>query len=346
MSMIKSHLYQYNKKTMTLDQLTHLIGSVNQITTYDAFYEKVMSLMEEGILIGIKAAGSNGLAKPLPNKFRVNKIAIHKDKSTVINHKQLQLHPSISLDYYYAKGLEEFQRDEVYIDKVNDYVKANGLPIRYHAPELSYILVQDEKWIENGVGKRLLKHIRLWDQLEVVTEADPLAFGVNKHRTQESVQRHLIIENKTTFLHLLQYVDKSEYNTIIYGQGWKITSGLHMFTRQYPFGDQHSFDYFGDLDNEGIAIFLHLREDFPIQPAEIFYNALIQAPWSKGKETQRHDPQQIQDFCACFSDGDGLGVKTEELLERLSSGYYQPQEVLSIEGLVQLLEKEHKDDKL
>jgi len=344
MDHIKAKLFKHKKKTITLDELMKIFQGIN---CYEEFYQEVQQLIEEEILDGVVASGTNARQKALFNKYRLKKSAIEVEKALIINEKIYRLHPSISLEYYFKKELKIFKEEEVYIDRINAYLKANDLPKSMLMPELSYALVGDEKWIENGIGMKVLKHLALWTRIKPIKEADPMAFAVNKKLVSKKIQRHLIVENKTPFLQLMNVIEESNYNTIIYGQGWKITGGIDMFVRQYPFGDKHEFYYFGDIDNEGIAIFLNLNQRKAIKPALEFYGNLFTKPWSKGKLNQRYDEVKVKQFIKSLTKhtkGQALSPQGEYILTMLTEGCYQPQEILSRIEIEEIVRQGVKDD--
>ena len=322
-------LLNHKTKTMTLDELTKLFGGLN---CYEDFYLEVIKLITDGVLEEVKSAGRNGLEHSLPNKYRLNKTAIKDDKKKIINNKILKTHPLIILECYFDQSIKTFREEEPFIDMINDYICKNGLPKYMLAPELSFVLTGDEKWIENGPGKIILKRLGLWNQLKIERKSDPIAFAVNEELIKRQMHKHLIVENKTPFLHLMDMLQESQYNSVIYGQGWKITSGLAMFERQYNFGAKHEFYYFGDVDKEGISIYLTLKERYGVKPAIEFYHALFNKSWSKGKINQRCSKENIQLFIECLKNemnNESNRDQPNYILDMLSKGLYQPQEILS-----------------
>lgn len=334
MDPIKSKLSKYGKKTITLDELTNLFGS---ISSYDDFFCEINKLVSEKILIDIPQAGQNGISKPLSNKYRINKSVIQDKKTKLINEKILKTSSIMSLENYFNQELGVFLEEESYIDRINDYLIKNGLPKKMLIPELSFLLVGNEKWIEDGPGKKVLKHLAIWDKLDIITEPDPVAFAVNERLKDKDIQKHLIIENKTPFLHLMNAINESEFNTVIYGQGWKIVSGLKIFEAQYPFGSSHEFYYFGDVDYEGISIFQTLKERYNAIPAFEFYQKLFDLSWSKGKENQRENRENIKDFIKLLEEISTDSIHLDHIPIMLEKGYYQPQEILSKEQLIELM---------
>ncbi len=112
-----------------------------------------------------------------------------------------------------------------YIQQVHDYLTQRGFPqSEATAPERSFHLVGDEKWIDEKGGRKLLEAIGVWEQLKVTAMPDPLMFAVHLQQVgeQQGIYRHLIVENKTTYYAILPILSSLPYATLIYGAGWKV----------------------------------------------------------------------------------------------------------------------------
>lgn len=316
---------EYKKVTITLGQLSKIFSDINN---YDEYYKEINSLVDEEILIPIKTSGDNGFLKPLSNKYKINKLKIEARKIDAINKKNISTLNEISLESYFTLPLEEFEKDMKYIDMIDAYIRCKGLPLKKLAPEISYEFTGNEKWIETGSGKQVLTRLGLWEKVVSLGVPDPIAFSINKKLLSNELHKHLIIENKSPYIHLMNIVNETIYNTIIYGQGWKITKGLELFKMQYPFGEKHEFYYFGDIDREGILIYNSLKEYFDIKPAKEFYEEFYDKKWSIGKNNQSYNSLAINSFVEDLK----TFIEDERplyIIEMLKNGYYQPQEYLT-----------------
>ena len=84
--------------------------------------------------------------------------------------------------------------------------------------------------------------------------------AVNQKGFESSIHYHLIVENKATFLALMDILKETNYTSLIYGCGWKIVSNYYMLDKQLNLKDKNEFMYFGDIDKEGISIWNSLNE--------------------------------------------------------------------------------------
>ncbi len=337
------HLFsRHKKKKIDVNELSHIFS---QITDYIAFCEEINHLVDEGILSPVKSSGYNGKSPRLFNRYTLDKSKLESDKRAIIARKNLKLHKLIHLDAYYALPFSSYEKDIVLIDKIDAYLKRVDDISELFLPELSFNLVGDEKWIQQKSGKNLLMRIGLWDKLNTLSEPSPVAYALNYKRMLEiskdnkCTECYLIVENKTTFIHAMNHIEHSSYVGVIYGQGWKILSGIGLFEKQLKTGNKKSYEYFGDVDRTGIAILQSLRRRYDVQIAVDFYAAVIPKKRYKGKVNQHLD---LPDIMAFVEDANAmLNDKSmhnfDYIIEMLKDGYYQPQEILSQEDIQSIL---------
>jgi hypothetical protein len=219
------------KKTILLSELERLVGGQ---TSYEDFALLINDLEQKGILIAVKKQGYNQKPIPLANAYRIIQSKIPADFLQEIERFQFLLDPLIKLEAYYSLPASEWTNDLPCILLINDFLKEHGLPDdEATAPERSYALVGDEKWIDDKGGKRLLERVGLWSGMNIVNLPDPLMLAVNQHVRGEKTSLHLVVENKTAFHALLGYLPDTTFCTLIYGAGWKITADIFMLDKQF-----------------------------------------------------------------------------------------------------------------
>jgi len=299
---------------------------------YETFAGIILELEREGSLTAVKSHGRNGRPVSLAYYYRINKRLLQDDNVRELHQWGMRLHPDISLDVYYGLSPDVWRADLPYIEKIDAYLKQGSLPTRQApAPQRSYELVQDEKWITDHGGQALLERLGLWEQLQIVSVNDPLMLAVNPSiEFTRKKHLHLIVENKTTFQGLLQELPGLAFSSLIWGCGRKITGNLGMLRLQYPVQDaEHELYYFGDIDLEGIRIWYDLHRKFGVQLALPFYLACLVKPPAKGKENHRFSEEALRVFTSFFST-----KQSEQLVSILGNGGYIPQETLTSEELV------------
>lgn len=353
-------LQTYGKATLWLEQLERLFEHTS--VQYREFAEAVAELEESGLLAAVRSAGRNGKRPSLANRYRVETGRLRRDHRERLQQLRLTLHPAIGLDAYFALGEAVFAADWPWIERIDRRLRADGLPREpAPAPERSFELVGDEKWLTDGGGKALLERIGLWDKLLIQPAQDPLMLAIHPQAlggaaifaasaapSFQSTARgelgssnapdtgdshkpclHLIVENKTTFHALLPVLGETLFHTLIYGCGNKIVGNIDMLPLQVPLpGREHVFYYFGDIDHSGIGIWREVAAKCGAIPALPFYRACLDKPWPLGKTGQLRRENAVESFAAYFSP-----EERERLAACLREGGYYPQETLSTQEL-------------
>jgi len=254
---------------------------------------------------------------------------LKKDYISKIEKYSFKINDEINLQEYFNLNEGELEKDLPYISKVNEYISENGLPKDYATTqERSFHITGDEKWIDEKGGKKILDRINIYDKLKIWNNSDPLMLAVNPKVYTKECHYHLIVENKATFMALMEVVGEIEFYSLIFGSGWKIVGNINMLEKQLGVSGNHKIFYFGDLDNEGISIYNSLNEKISVNLAVDFYKELLKKPYSFGKENQFRNESAIGRFISFFT--------TEEetvILDILNKGGYLPQEGLNRQEL-------------
>lgn len=304
--------------------------------SYGDFAKTIKSLEENNILIPVKSHKTNNKSIPLYNTYRINK-SYFKDK--LINQIQtfkLKADENINLQSYFSLSEHEWNRDLQYIKLIDAYVKERGFPNNEAPPpERSYEIMGDEKWIDEKGGKALLERLGIWNKLKISRNVDPLMFAINPKNINNPTNKHIIIENKSTFYDFLSSLDQTCFTSLIYGSGWKIVSNIIMLEKQLGLKNKkHKLFYFGDIDYEGISIWNTLNEKRHIIPAVTFYSKLLEKPAAQGKENQKENVGALENFIDYFSNEEGNKIKM-----LLKQRYYYPQEGLGKDEIGEIWRK-------
>jgi hypothetical protein len=327
MEAIKKILSIHPNKTITLPQMQKFMTPY--FNTYEEFSKAVLQLEAEEVLTMVKSKGRTSRTPSLALQYRIDKSLL-----SAHHHKELQyfrniLHTSISLDDYYRKDPSIWQFDLPFIQKIDDYIKTHGFPLEpVPAPERSFELVGDEKWLTEKDGKELLERVGLFERMMIIPVSEPLMFAIHPNKINCDVQLHLIVENKTTYQGLLPALCETEFSTLIYGCGKSVIKCIEQFSLQYPVEADHHFFYFGDLDREGILIWHLLNKRREVALALPFYRACLNKPQVKGKGYQREQVDAQELFLTYFSRDEQTAI-----CDLLGEGMYYPQETLKTREL-------------
>ncbi|EOS55016.1 Wadjet anti-phage system protein JetD domain-containing protein [Paenibacillus barengoltzii] len=301
---------------------------------YETFAGIVLELENEGSLGAVNSHGRNGKPLSLAYHYRIHKRLLQEEYVRELHQWSSRLHPDISLDIYYGLSPDIWRADLPYIEQIDAYLKRGSRPTRQApAPERSYELVRDEKWITDHGGQALLERLGIWEQLQIVPVSDPLMLAVNPSiRFASKKHLHLIVENKSTFQGLVPELPGMAFSSLILGYGRKIVGNLGMLRLQYPVQSaEHEIYYFGDLDLEGILIWYDLHVKFGVELALPFYQACLKKPPARGKQNHRLNEEALRAFTRRFNK-----EESNQIIAMLGEGCYIPQETLKSEELIRV----------
>ncbi|AXI00770.1 hypothetical protein DV702_14290 [Sporosarcina sp. PTS2304] len=323
---IRTFLLNLKKKTVTLHELEQFCSSLN----YATFSELILSLESDNVLTPIKSHGTNNKQPALGLGYRIHLQSLQQQFHKELVAARIQLHPFIRIETYFNLPFERWHGDYPYLKAIHAYLNRQSLPTTYAAaPERSFELVSNEKWITELGGKEVLERIELWGKLLIIPVADPLMFAINPNKVQATTQMHLIIENKTTYQALLPVLQDTDFSTLIYGVGNKIVKSIENFHHQYPvLNSEHSFYYFGDIDYAGLTIWYNLSKKVKIQPALPFYEEALSKPSPSGKQNQTRNNEAVGAFSSYFPK-----ELQQQIEQSLADGMYYPQEILQTNEL-------------
>lgn len=323
---IQEYLLALKKKTIRLAELEHLSPPGH---TYAEFADIIRFFESAGILVPVKSHGTNGKQPALALSYRIRTEPLQQDFHAELANAKIVFHPDIHLEGYLKLPYSVWKADYLYLEKIDRYLKTCPLPESFAAaPERSFELVGNEKWITDSGGKELLERIGLWAKLHILPVADPLMFAVNPLRLHDAELHHVIVENKTTYQALLPVLCDTQTATLIYGVGNKIVKSIENFRHQLPVEARHHFHYFGDIDYEGIAIWHRLTKKEPVLPALPFYELALSKQPPAGKTNQTRNEEALASFTSHFPD-----QLTDQIFHSLDEGLYYPQEIATTNEL-------------
>lgn len=320
----------FKKKTIGLSELEQMLHPF--IHSYEDFAHTVLQLEKDKLLVMVKSKGRTNRSPSLAFQYRINKSELLGDVHKELQHYRSLLHPSINLDAYYRTDPSIWKQDLPFLLKIDQYLKRFSFPTEpVPAPERSYELVGDEKWLVEKGGKEILERIGLFPLLKVIPVSEPLMLAINPGKINAKTQYHLIVENKTTYQGLLPALTETQFSTLIYGCGKAVIKSIEQFPMQYPVAANHHFFYFGDVDKEGISIWYSVHQKQAARPALPFYDACLQKQPATGKEYQRERRIANDLFLTYFP-----LEQQEQIRALLQQGKYYPQETLKTKELQQI----------
>lgn len=335
-------LRKLNVKKISLNEIKNYFD----ISEYDKLYRMVCSLIDKNIIKPVKANGKNGMKPVLFNEYYIIREEI--DYTRYKEEIHFKLNPFINTSYY-LKNMDKYIKDRRYILMMSDFLDNNReqLNTEISKNERSFQIWNEEKFIAEGGGERLLKSLGLdISFLNIYETSEPLAYYSSNKNVPQNI---LIVENKDTFYSIRKYILEGEENlifgkkisTIIYGSGKKIYKSFNDFRmcgEPYFFNRNNKFLYFGDLDYEGIGIYEGIYELFSdnveielfkeayIFMIEKYIKTCIELPSTK--EGQNKNIKDI--FLNNFNER-----HRNVISDILVSGKYIPQEILNIKDIME-----------
>ena len=237
--------------------------------------------------------------------------------------------------------MEQYEADRAPVLALNQFWKEQGALLQEEVSlnERSFQIWQEEKFLQEGNGARILKNLGLTlDSLKVYQTTEPLAYYSHCKQTPQNV---LIVENKDTFYSMRRYLLAEHQSilglsvgTLIYGAGKKIQKMVMDFSicaEPYLNVPENQFFYFGDLDYEGIAIYEGLRtrmkEICELQVFTKAYQLMLKKAVIETLPLTKAGQQATEgeNFFTAFSPSE-----QEKIKNILTARKYIPQEILTI----------------
>lgn len=304
---------------------------------YLQLYEYIMQMVDNGELLPVKRAKTNGRKPALPLSFW--KIREEQDDyAEVYEELDYRLNPQLHTEYY-RKNPQAYLKDRDKILLLSNYLDCHSelLKIPETMNERSFEIFHREKFFQEEGGLNFCKRLGISrEMLGFYETSEPLSYYSRSKKTPQNI---LFIENKDTFYDIRRYISQTgsilgkEFDTVIYGAGKGIWSTFADYVNQAEeyFGADNRLYYFGDLDYEGILIYEHLVKGNQIQIAlfKRAYEKMIEKAQSAGIENLPDTKQGqntgignvfINSFCEKIQ---------SEIWNILKSGKYIPQEILN-----------------
>lgn len=321
------------------EKIKKLKTEISEGKFYETFAIAIKELVIKEVLQEMKNSGWNGRNPELRKNYKIIK---NSPDYTDIKREIYGLNPPINIEYY-LKNPKEFIKDRDFIDIINQFLENSPHDI-VSINERAFQLFNDEKFFrdsdkERALGEKILKNLGLsYEDLNCFYSYEPFFCRFKDNYGAEEIRNILIIENKDTFWSLkkLLFEDNHDLNIhfLIYGEGNKITASFQ-FVREYGLRKKDNYFYFGDLDSEGINIFMSLKEKYPEYNIKLFKEAYLYLIYVSGekklpeiKKSQKIKEGNIETFCGYF-DPD---IK-EKIKYIIKEGFYIPQEALSFSFL-------------
>lgn len=310
--------------TITLAELEKICHAAD----YSDFVAEITGLIKSSI---IRPMGkeTNGKFPPLSSRYHICRPL---PDDSAIKDEILRLGPSFNPSGYLSHIPLYYKHREL-LRPLYEYAlhKSTELTLRMSKNERAYAIWGNEKQLDDALCQSMLRYTGWESKLNYFRTPEPfLDYLCNGAETKNILilenkdiwfsLRKLFMENKTAFS-----LYNQRFDGILYGEGKKIarSNALAGYTQE-SFLTQPALYYWGDLDYEGIGIYLMICID-QVQLFVPGYMAMLEyakaQPLSKCKTTQTAPPG-LDEFLRCFS-----RESAGEIKSILEAGKYIPQEI-------------------
>lgn len=334
---------------------SRLSGTGRSAWSYESFTRAMNKLVEEGLLVPVKASGYNGRIPPLAVRYRRTAKPVRRPPEL------FQFRSRMDLSYFTRKP-QEFYRYRDLLQAIDRYLvkTAQKKPLVWDTlNERSFQLTGDEKFLDSAEGAALLRRIQVSHaDLHCYPVSEPFFYRLLDGETEQAKSTNvLVIENKDSFHTFCRLLEQGTLilhppvGLVIYGEGNKIC-GSWPFFNEIPglAGKQIQAYYYGDLDPMGLIILRRwqkavervigenrrrdLASSLQILPAQGLYHSLLQQGQDRELQVEvTSSTGYLEPLWAQFAPE--LRRSIEELW---AGGRMIPQEALSASRLAELKE--------
>lgn len=336
MKKITEKIYLFRKKIIKLDELKDIISK----KTYIELTEAISELEKSNVIKYVKDSGLNGMTPPLYMRYHI--IPPEKDYSDILSEIK-SLHHFINAEKY-RKFPEKYGNVRNLIFTLSEYLKSKSddLKTPMSENERAYAIWHDEKILDKAENVLVLKETGVFEKLNVYSTPEPF-FDYRINSVSKNV---LIVENKDTWFTLRKImIEKGteihlfgkSFDCVLYGEGNKATRSESSIADYLALDDFNGFVYYwGDLDYEGIGIFLltaKVNGGLAIKPFVSAYEKMLCKFGNIYSDDRKKEfmcrkeqkvPKNMDGFLSCFDE------ETQKTINKyLIDGLYIPQEIIN-----------------
>lgn len=318
------------------------------ISDYRDFCRVIKGLVEEGKLKPTRGGkDTNGKIPPLAKKYRIIEEKKTYDRVDLLNEIQSKF-PLKYKGNYYKNHLDQYQMDRSYIMMMCNYHNRKDSPLKevMSHNERLYDIFNHEKDVFTRPLQTILARLGLdEDYLNFYKTPEPFIYYSSNENDKQTI---LIVENKDTWYTMRRLLQEGyeAFDTIIYGEGKKILSSIEELSdhqKSYFRNTENTYRYFGDLDDEGLNIYLSLADKVPeinIKIWQLGYDMMLKLGeennrWRLYKAQRNIGEEKIRHLFPVWNE-----ETINRLVSRFSHNEYIPQEILNYQVLKKMWTKE------
>ena len=263
---------------LTIEQLRGLAEAHDE----EDFFFQIQECMEYGLLSPVKKSPTNGnLRFPLRMKYRITHA---KAADNDVLYEIRALHSALQRDGFLLKHPEQYRNYSAQLQALSRWLFRNpGQPVAVSRKERSFEIFDEEKQMEDAGFQRLLHQLGIGAERLACydTPGDSFHDFIPVRKPEMFL---LICENKDIWYNLRRMIFEKKKTVlwgqrldgVLYGQGNQAAApnSLTEYTRFLGL-EQPRYLYWGDIDREGLRIYLRLREVNPELSVTLFLPGYI-----------------------------------------------------------------------
>lgn len=298
-------LKKYGKKTMLKTELEHVFA----VSSDEELFEIVSILSEQQILTPIKNSKTNGnRLYPIYMKY---KISLPQENYETELKEINALHPLLQRNRYLLSNPKEYKKYRSLIQKLDHYLFArSGKEIAISRKERSFEIFDEEKTLDDKTFNALLTRIGVLSSVLAFYDTPEYCFNdyIPDRKTQMTL---LICENKDIWFNIRRMMFENNATNIfdtyidgvVYGCGNKICA-IGALTAYTEFiGSKVKYLYWGDIDREGLNIYLGAVRANPNIDIKLFvpaYEEMLRLARTKNMPDSKDERNRIENYSGIY----------------------------------------------
>jgi len=299
-------LKNYGKKTISKTELEKLFA----VSSEKELFEIISTLSEQKILTPIKNAKTNGnRVYPIYLKY---KVLVPLDTYDAELEEIKVLHPMLLNNGYLQAKPEEYKKYRNLIQRLDRYLFSCRVDdVSISRKERSFEIFDEEKVLDDKTFCCLLERIGITSSILGFYDTPEYCFNDFIPKKTDHMTL-LICENKDIWFNIrrmmfenhCRFIFDTRIDGVIYGCGNKISSIGALSSYTEFVGAQIKYLYWGDIDREGLNIYLRTVRNNPQIDIGLFipaYEEMLQLAQSRCIPNSRDMRERMDDYGEIFN---------------------------------------------
>jgi hypothetical protein len=339
----KQILSGFRRKTITKAEMEQLFSVMGD----EALYQIVNALVQEQILVPVKASKTNGNTRyPIYLKYKIQQT---EEESSDMMEEIMHLHPKMLQTGYLQSKPDIYQKYRDQLQKLKQYLfarKEAGIAIS--RKERSFEIFGEEKLLDQTAFAHLLEKLGLTADVLGFYDTPAYCFHdyIPVHRENLTL---LICENKDIWFNLRRRMFENHARNIfgtridgvVYGCGNKVSEPEALTHYTDFLCASVTYLYWGDIDREGLNIYLRLVKNNPQLSVQLFvpaYTEMLHRAQMRTMPDIADHRERMEDYTSVY---ESFALCERDVFQEIiCSNKRVPQEIISYADLEKYMSQE------